>query len=123
MDYAELLRVVGRVLIGGLFLVGGLHHFFTLPALTSALAARGVPAARLVLISASVFQAIAGLAFMLGVWMIAATIGLVVFTIVASYLFLNFWDMQGVERETARIGLQTNLAVIGGLLVAASQAL
>src|SRR5689334_17166472 len=112
MDYAELLRVVGRVLIGGLFVVGGAHHFFTLPELTSALAARGVPAPRVALISASVFQVVAGLAFMFGVWIIAAAIGLVVFTVVASYLFLNFWALQGAEREAARIGLQTNLAVI-----------
>jgi putative oxidoreductase len=123
MEYAEILRVVGRVLLGGLFVFGGVHHFLTLPALTSALAARGVPAPRLALIVASVFQGAAGVALMLGLCVVAAAIGLVLFTIVASFLLLNFWDKQGSERDAARTAWQTNLAIVGGLLIAASQAL
>ena len=123
MDYAELLRVVGRVLLGGLFVFGGIHHFFILPAVTSALAARGVPMARVALIAASVFQTLAGLLLMLGLWMAPAAIGLVVFTLIASFLLLNFWDMEGPARDAARTGWQTNLAIIGGLLIAAAQAL
>jgi putative oxidoreductase len=123
VDYAEILCAVGRVLLGGLFIVGGIHHFFMLPALTSAMAARGVPAARLALIGGSVFQAVAGLALILGVQTVAAAVGLILFTLVASVLFLNFWDKQGGERDAARAGWQSNLAIIGGLLIAASQAL
>jgi putative oxidoreductase len=123
MDYAELLTVVGRVLLGGLYLVGGIHHFFMLPGITAALAARGVPLARIALIVASVFQAVAGLSLMLGLWVAQAAIGLVLFTVVATYLLLNFWDLEGSARDTARNGFQTNLAIIGGLLIAAAQAL
>ena len=123
VDYAETLRIVGRVLLGGLFVFGGVHHFFLLPALTSALAARGVPAPRLALITSSVFQAVAGLALVLGLCVLAASIGLVLFTVVASFLLLNYWDMEGPERDAAKLGWQTNLAIIGGLLIAASQGL
>jgi putative oxidoreductase len=122
MDYAEALKLVGRVLLGGLFVVGGIHHFFILPGITSALAARGVPLARVALIAASVFQILAGLAFMLGLWVAPAAFGLVAFTVIASFLMLNFWDMKGPERAAARTGWQTNLALIGGLLIAAATA-
>ena len=122
VDYAEILGVVGRVLLGGLFVVGGAHHFFLLPGLTAALAARGVPVPRVALIVGSVFQAAAGLALVFGQFLVAAATGLVVFTLVASFLLLNFWDKQGPERDAAIMGWQTNLAVIGGLLIAASQA-
>ena len=121
MDYSRILVMVGRVFLGGLFVVGGAHHFFTLTALESAMKARGVPAARSVLIAGSVFQIIAGLQLMLGVYAGWAALGLVLFTVVASIMFLNFWDAEGPAREAARIGFQTNVGVIGGLLIAAAQ--
>jgi putative oxidoreductase len=122
IDYTEALRVVGRGLLGGLFVVGGIHHFFILPGITAALTARGMPMARVALIAASVFQILAGLSLMLGLWVAPAALGLVVFTVIASCLLLNFWDMTGPERAAARTGWQTNLAIIGGLLIAAATA-
>jgi putative oxidoreductase len=122
MDYSEILLIVGRVLLGGLFVVGGTHHFFSLPGITAAMTARGVPAARLVLIVGSVFQIVAGLLLMLGLCVAWASLGLVLFTLIASVMLLNFWDQQGAAREAARTGFQTNLAIIGGLLIAAAQA-
>jgi putative oxidoreductase len=121
MDYSQILLIVGRVLLGGLFVVGGAHHFFTLPVLVSAMKARGVPAARLVLVAGSVFQIIAGLLLMFGVYAGWAALGLAVFTLVASIMFLNFWDAEGPAREAARIGFQTNMGLIGGLLIAAAR--
>jgi len=122
MDYSQILLIVGRVLLGGLFVYGGAHHFFTMPAITSAMEARGVPAARLVLIGGSVFQIVAGLLLMLGMYAGWAALGLVLFTLIASIMFLNFWDAEGPAREASRQGFQTNIAIIGGLLIAAAQA-
>jgi putative oxidoreductase len=33
---------------------------------------------------------------------------------------LNFWDQEGPARQAALTGFQTNLAIIGGLLIAAA---
>lgn len=123
MDHATSLTVLGRLLLGGLYVVGGVQHFFILPGLSGALAARGVPMARLSLIAASAFQILAGLLLMLGLWVAPAAIGLVVFTVIASYLMLNFWDLEGPARDGAKKAVQANLAIIGGLLIAAAQAL
>jgi putative oxidoreductase len=120
MQSAQWLAVVGRILVGGLFVVGGIRHFFVIPPLSSALAARGVPAARIALIGASIFQIAAGLLVMVGAYVAPAAIGLILFTIVASYLMLNFWDLEGPAREGALNGFQTNVAVIGGLLLVAA---
>lgn len=118
-----ILWFVGRLLLGGLFVVGGIHHFFTLPGITQALAARGVPAAKLVLLSGSVFQILAGLALILGFYPAWAALGLVVFTVAASVLLVNFWDMEGPARASAINTWQSNLAIIGGLLVATAYSL
>jgi putative oxidoreductase len=122
-DSQAILWFVGRLLLGGLFVVGGIHHFFHLSSLTQAIAARGVPAAKLVLLSGSLFQIFAGLALIFGFHPPWAALGLVVFTLVASVLLINFWDMEGPARADAVRGWQTNLAIIGGLFVAAAHSL
>lgn len=120
MDQADWLFVVGRVLLGGLFVVGGIRHLFILPILTEVLAARGLPAARVALVAATAFQIVAGALLMLGLLVPVAVIGLVAFTLAASFLMLNFWDFEGQERENARNLWMSNLAIIGGLLIAAA---
>jgi putative oxidoreductase len=122
MDLLQILLIAGRVLLGGLFVIGGIHHFFTLPGITSAMEARGVPAARLVLIVGSLFQIAAGLLLMLGLRAGWAALGLVLFTVIATIMFLNFWALQGPPRDAARTGFLSNMAIVGGLLIAAAQA-
>ena len=121
MDDFQSLLIAGRVLLGGVFVVAGTHHFFILPGVTAAMKARGVPAARLVLITGSVFQIVAGLLLVLGAYTMWASLGLVLFTVIASIMLLNFWDMEGAARESAWNGFQANMAIIGGLLIAAAQ--
>jgi hypothetical protein len=38
-------------------------------------------------------------------------------------MLLNFWDMQGPPREHALTNFQYNVAVVGGLLIAAAAAM
>lgn len=121
MDLSALLAV-GRVLLGGIFVVGGLRHFFILPQVTQVMTARGVPSARLVLIVGSTFQVVLGGLLILGVLVQPAALGLVVFTVAASVMLLNFWDMSGPEREATKHGFENNFGIVGGLLIAAAQA-
>jgi putative oxidoreductase len=122
MTLSAALVVFGRVLIGGLFVLGGAIHFFKLDPLTQMMAARGVPFPRLALIAGSAFQAMAGAALMAGLFVPTAAVGLIAFTIAASIMFLNFWDMEGTAREGAFNAFMTNVALIGGLLIAAAGA-
>lgn len=121
-DLESAFWVVGRFLLGGLFVVGGVHHFFGLGGIAQFMASRGVPAAKLVLIAGSVFQALAGLALIVGYQPFWAAMGLVAFTLIASAIFLNFWGLAGEARANAVKGWQSNLAIIGGLLIAAAHA-
>jgi len=120
-ETATLLLVLGRALLGGLFVAGGIRHFFILPAVTAAIAARGIPAPRLVLLAGSAFEVVAGALLLLGLFVPWASLALAVFTIAASVMLVNFWDMEGPAREAAWNTFQSNLAIIGGLFVAAAQ--
>jgi len=120
---AFVMLVLGRLLLGGLYVAGGIHHFFVIVPLTDAIEARGVPFAKGVLLSASVFQIVAGGLLLLGLFVMPAAFGLIVFTLAASVMLLNFWDMQETARDSAINSWKTNMAIIGGLLVAAAGAM
>jgi putative oxidoreductase len=123
IEAQEIMLLIGRLLLGGLFVVGGVRHLFVLPVISQAMAERGVPMPKLVLTVGTVFQISAGLLLILGVLVPFAALGLVVFTITASVIFLSFWTMQGPPRDAAVNGWQSNLAIIGGLLIAAAHSL
>jgi putative oxidoreductase len=119
-EAANILLIVGRVLLGGLFVYGGVNHFVNMPPVLAMVAARSVPFPRLVLIVGSLWELALGLMLALGLWVTPAALGLVVFTILATVMLLNFWDKTGPEREGMKVGALTNGAVVGGLLIAAA---
>ena len=118
---ADLIVLSGRILLGGVFVVAGLRHLMIVPVLSAAVAARGVPYPGIVLLAGTVFQIGAGLALMLGVFTSWAALGLILFTIVASVLLVNFWDKEGEERIALANAFQTNIGLIGGLMITATQ--
>ena len=120
---ADLIILAGRILIGGMFVVAGLRHLLIVPALTTLVGARGVPFPGAVLLAGTGLQIVAGLALMLGFFATLASLALILFTIVASGLLLNFWDKQGEERIGLTNAFQSNFAIIGGLLLTAAQGL
>jgi putative oxidoreductase len=123
-QFADTLLILGRILLGGLFVFGGIKHFFMIPLLTDIMRQRGVPFPKLTLIAGSTFQTVVGALFMVGLFTVHAAFGLILFTIIATIMFLNFWDMPAGE---PRVGAENNFAVnvglIGGLLIAAAHAM
>lgn len=98
---AFVMLALGRLLLGGLYVAGGIHHFFVIVPLTEAIETRGVPFAKWVLVLGSLFQIVAGILLMLGLFVTAAAFGLIIFTLAATVMLLNFWDMQGTARDSA----------------------
>jgi putative oxidoreductase len=106
-----------------MFVVAGLRHLMIVPMLTHAVAARGVPFPRAVLLGGTGFQIVAGLSLAYGLHVAWAALGLILFTIVASVMLVNFWDKQGEERVALANAFQTNVGLIGGLMIVAAHGL
>lgn len=109
--------VLGRLLLGGAFVLAGLRNLGSMSFLTGALSARGVPLASIVLITGIAIQCVAGLLLMIGLYSAFAALGLIVFLIVATLIFHNFWDYQGEERVAHLNGVITNTALAGSFLL------
>ena len=131
----NILFVIGRIALVLIFMISGGEKLMdisataadiaakvTIPAALSGLAAQissatGMTIPQLLAIATGVIEIAAAL-------MIAANIGtrvgaflLILFTLIATYYFHDFWNLQGAARVDNLIHFQKNLSIIGGLLV------
>jgi len=109
---------LGFILLGGVFVWAGTEHFWNFRTVTGMLADKGLPAAKVLLALGSVVKIVAGLCLAIGVMRSYAAVALILFTIAASLMALNFWRYAGAERQGLRSAFVINVAVIGGLLLA-----
>ncbi|MCZ8546168.1 DoxX family protein [Mesorhizobium qingshengii] len=114
---------LGRLLLGGAFVFAGLRNIQNAAFLTGLMAARGVPQARLALWAGIVLQIVASVLVMAGLWTAIACAVLVLFLIVATPMFHNFWDHQGLDRASRINGFVGNVALGGGFLTLIAQSL
>ena len=118
-----LLHHLGLVLLGGVFHWAGVEHFLRFRAIAASMAEQGIARPRLLLAAGSVLEIGAGLCLALGVGVPYAAAALAVFTIAATLMLLDFWRHSGEAREALRNGFAINVAVLGGLMVAAATGL
>ena len=111
---------VGRILLGGAFVFAGIRNIMNASLVSGMMAARGVPLAKPALYAGIVLQIVAGVLLAAGLWVACAATALIVFLIAATPMFHNFWDVQGPERAAKINGWVSNVALAGGLLIAAS---
>ena len=91
-EFADWTIVLGRFVLGAFFAYGGITHFLALDPITQAMADRGVPQPRLVLIAGSLFQIVFGLLLAFGIAVPVSAIALIAFTVVASLMLVDFWN-------------------------------
>ncbi|MDW6021831.1 DoxX family protein [Mesorhizobium sp. BAC0120] len=117
----DLLHDLGYVLLGGVFVWAGTEHSLNFRTVSAQLKERGFPAPVPLLLGAGSFMEIAaGLCVVINLARAYAAFALVGFTAAASLLALDFWRYSGAERQMLRSGFIINVAVAGGLLLAAT---
>lgn len=106
----------GRIVVAAIFVIAGVAHFPAFAALTEDMRSRGVPAAALVLVAGSVFQIVAGAMLALNIARTWAALGLIVFTLASSVMMLDFWHLQGMDKERVLGAFMNNIALCGALV-------
>jgi putative oxidoreductase len=108
---------LGRLALAAIFLVSGYGKLVGLSGAAAYIGSKGLPAPMALAVLAGVGELVLGAAVAIGFKARLAALGLVVFTAAATFLFHDFWTMQGSERAMQQIHALKNLAIIGGLLV------
>lgn len=109
--------VLSRILLSTIFILSALGKKIPdFNAVAAYMASEGVPAAPVMLVGAIVFLLAGGISVILGFKArIGATL-LLIFLVLATYFFHDFWTMTGADREAQTIQFMKNLSLMGGML-------
>src|SRR3954451_3124796 len=100
--WQDFLLLVGRVLMGWIYVESGFRKLAGMDAFAASLTSRRVPYAPVLgWIGASV-EFIGGLALLLGAWTRCAALAVIVFTIVATLIGHRYWEIVDVALRRAQ---------------------
>lgn len=112
------LFVLGRILLGGYFIMSGANHFKHLSNFTHYAKSKGVPMPREAVMLSGLMLFLGGLGILLGVYIEFSVLMLAVFLIVTTMQMHQFWK---VEDQMARMGeeinFKKNMALLGAILM------
>lgn len=111
--YASL---VGRILIGGIFLVSGVLKIPHWSAEAAQMTAHGMPAVPLFLGAATAIEILGGLALVLGWQTRTAALVLFLYLIPVTVVMHNFWAAPADKQQEQFFSFLKNAAILGGLL-------
>jgi len=118
MGLESWLIVLARIALGGAFLVAGVRNLLGFRMLAPIMAQLGVPLPQVALAIGIALQIVCGAALALGFYPAWAAAGLALFVVVATAIFHRFWEHQGHERVEHVNGFISNVALVGGFLLA-----
>jgi len=115
--WSDAICLLGRILIGGIFVQSGFQKLMGLDAFAAGLARNGIPGA-IAQVLAPIGAFVGGLAIVFGLMTRYAAVLMILFVIVATLISHRFWALQGAERRTQTVQFAKNAAIIGGFLFA-----
>ena len=118
-----ILTVVGRVLIGGAFLVSGIRLLRHRLMVSGLLAAKRVPYPGVVAAAGGVFEIVMGLSAISGIGFPAVAVALAVFIAAATVMAHDFWNADGMQRFADINAVIANVIIVGALLALAGLSL
>lgn len=118
MAYADVLFLVGRLLLGGYFLRSGFNHFKHAGMMAGYAASKGVPSSKVAVMGSGVLLVAGGLGVLLGVYVNLAVATLVLFLVPVTFMMHAFWKVQDpMQKMGESVNFYKNLALIGAVLM------
>ena len=114
------LALVGRLLLALLFLPAGIMKIGGFAGTAGYIGSKGLPLPELGTMIAIIVEVGGGLALIAGFKTRMAALALAVFTLVATFVFHNFWGVPADQAMMQQLMFYKNIAVVGGLLVLAA---
>ncbi len=109
--------LVGRILLGLLFVISGAGKVFGFDGAVGYIGAKGLPLPQVVAVLTICVELGGGLALILGYRARWAALVLAVFTLLAALIFHDFWAAAAAQARSQQIHFLKNLAIAGGMLV------
>ncbi|MFA6000080.1 MAG: DoxX family membrane protein [Candidatus Paceibacterota bacterium] len=114
----EYLFILGRVLLGGYFMMNGFNHFKHLQNMTGYAASKGVPMPKLAVSITGLMLLLGGAGILLGVYVTYAVKLLVVFLVGVTFNMHQFWKIADpMQRMGEEVNFYKNLGLLGAVLM------
>lgn len=107
----------GRIFLALIFVISGFGKVMDFGGTLQYMETYGVPMAGFLLVCAILFEIIGGVLLAIGFQARLAAWALIVFSILATLFFHDFWTLDGAERAMQQTQFLKNLSMIGGLLL------
>jgi len=110
--------LIGRVIVGGFFLMNGFNHFAQLNMLSGYAKSKGIPAPALAVGGSGVLLFLGGLSLLLGYHPTIGAALLVIFLLGVSFGIHNFWTIQEQQTKMGEMAhFLKNMAILGLVLM------
>ena len=110
---------LGRLLMSVIFILSGFQKLMHFSQTASFMAAKGIPLATVALVVTIAIELGGGLLLITGYKVRYIAIVMALWMVPVTLTFHNFWDFPGDVREMQLSHFLKNVAIVGGLLVAA----
>ena len=117
VNHVDLWLLIGRILLGSIFVVSGYGKLMGLAAFAASLEKNGVPYASALAPVGACVEFFGGLAIVLGVEVRSAALLMVAFVIVATLISHRFWEFQDSAQRAQVTQFSKNVAIIGGFVL------
>jgi putative oxidoreductase len=112
--------LVGRILLGLIFVLSGFAKIGGFAGTAAYIGSKGLPLPQVLAVLTIVVELGGGLALMAGLYTRQAVVALAGFSLLAAFVFHDFWAAPEADRMAQQINFMKNLAIAGGMLVLAA---
>lgn len=114
----EIAFLIGRILVGGFFLMAGFNHFARHSMMAGYAKTKGTPAPEVAVAGSGILLVLGGASLLLGFHPTVGVILLVIFLLPTSFMIHNFWAIQDLPSKMNEMAqFQKNIAILGLLLM------
>ena len=112
--------LLGRILLSSVFVLSGIAKITSFSMEEGYAVSKHLPLPAVALTIALIIEIAGGLSILVGLFTRFASWILFLYLIPLTFLFHNFWALQGADRYDNTIHFEKNLAIMGGLLLLAA---
>jgi len=116
----SIVPLVGRILISSVFILAGIGKISGFSGEEGFVASKHLPLPAVALGIAMIVELVGGLAILAGLYTRFTAWIVFLYMIPTTFLFHNFWTMQGAARDDNMLHFEKNIAIMGGLLILAA---
>ena len=114
---AQIAFLLGRLLVGGMYLSAGINNLVNLGATAGYAASKGVPDPALLVTLASALLVIGGISLLTGFQPRVGVAAVLLFLVPVTLVMHNFWALQGFQADLEMHSFLGNVALAGSALM------